>query len=415
MPKRRRALQNNPAVALKAVRDDRLGDVVKGRGGRVDHLLQIGRAQRDEHQQVPPGQPAQVLHHQIGGDGVDEFGHDDDQAAPVQAAEQVHHPEGEVGLLGAVVESRQAALDPGEGADALLGHGEVADPRIETEGADPVARPKGGIGDHQGGVDGVVQLGDAGQGFAHQMAGVDRQDDGLAAVALELLADQRSVLCRLLPVHGAQVEAGKIVAHGRELRAVALQAVRLEPEHGVPAVELDRHGAHGADVGDDVDRPVDGDAMDQLDQPDRPAPADPDTIDGGPAAPLGLDRDLHLRDALRHRADGNGRGWGQGRRRLAQQLAAMGRCRLHDLQGDDQPGGAADMDGVGGPDMDAKSTPRRRQGHVEAAKEGQDRHDHGRRQPIVRRHQADDDARGHAEGQQEDGTRGRPHQRGAGT
>ncbi len=78
----------------------------------------------------------------------------------------------------------------------------------------------------------MVEAGDAAHRLAHQMAGVEGQDDLVVALAAEFLADEAPGPRRMLPFDGAAVQAGRVVAQGVELAAVAGLVDFLGAEEG---------------------------------------------------------------------------------------------------------------------------------------------------------------------------------------
>ena len=100
---------------------------------------------------------------------------------------------------------------------------------------------------------------------------------------------------RMLPVDEAAVEAGRIFAQRLELGALARLLLRLDAVDRFLREELQRRALHAAHIGQDVDGAVDGDAAGELDEPERPAPAQPNPIDVHLSAPPRHERKRNLR------------------------------------------------------------------------------------------------------------------------
>ncbi len=106
--------EHDAALAQEVVGDDGLRDVGEAARRRIDRALQHRAALGDEHDDMPVGDPLHALDQQLGGDGIDEIGEQDDQRAPLEANVELGQTEREIGLLMMVVELGGGALDARE-------------------------------------------------------------------------------------------------------------------------------------------------------------------------------------------------------------------------------------------------------------------------------------------------------------
>ena len=134
---------------------------------------------------------------------------------------QRRQPEGVVGLGGGIVDVRGELLELGEGAAARQGARPDPGPLVEGEQPHPVAGLQGAEGQQHGGLQHAVDARQAADRLAHLPAGVDRQDDVVVALGLELTRQQGAVPGGLLPVDHPLVHARLVVGQGMELRGAA--------------------------------------------------------------------------------------------------------------------------------------------------------------------------------------------------
>src|SRR5205814_7637669 len=150
-----------------------------------------------------------------------------------------------------------------------------ADLGVEAEQADTVAGLERAVAEQQPGADRMVELRDAGQRLAHQVAGIQRDDDLVIAFGPILLADQPAMPRRVLPVDAPPVEPRDMFAQRIELRSDAELGLRLDAVERLPGGQPDRLVMHPADIGQDADAPLDRPAQLPPDQAPRALPAQP--------------------------------------------------------------------------------------------------------------------------------------------
>ena len=297
--------------------------------------------------------------------GIDEIGEQDDQRAPLEPRIELGQAEREIGLLVMVVELGGRALDAGEARHAADRAEILPDRRVEAVGADEVAALQRDPGQHQPGIDRVIEPRDGVDRLEHEIAGIEGHDDLVIALGAELLAQELAMAGRMLPVDEAAVEAGRIFAQRLELGALARLLLRLDAVDRLLREELQRRAVHAAHVGQDVDGAVDGDAPGELDQPERPAPAQPDPIDASPV------RAAAARPGARSappRPTGSSPATISGRLDLAallgDQLETRGPAPSGRGDGDRDGAALADIELVGHGDLDLEQPRRERQQDV---------------------------------------------------
>src|SRR5256885_7943511 len=101
----------------------------------------------------------------------------------------------------------------------------------------------------------------------------------MIALDLELLAHELAMTGRMLPVDETAVEAGNVFAQRLEFRALAFVPLRLDAVDGLAGEELQRNAMHTTHIGQDVDDAIDPHLPDELDEPERSAPAHRDPVD----------------------------------------------------------------------------------------------------------------------------------------
>ena len=143
-------------------------------------------------------------------------------ARRLQPGIELGEAEREIGLLVLIVELGGGALDAREARHAADRRQILPHARVEAVGADEVAAVQRDPGQQQAGVDGVIEPRHALDRLAHEIAGVEGQDDLMIALGAELLAQQLAMARRMLPVDEAVVEAGRVFAQRLELGALAL-------------------------------------------------------------------------------------------------------------------------------------------------------------------------------------------------
>ena len=122
----------------------------------------------------------------------------------------------------------------------------------------------------------MIEARDAVQGFRHQVAAVDGDDDLMVALGAELLAQELAMAGRCLPVDGPGVESRGVLAQRLELGAVAEVVLDLQARNELPGGEETQRGrAHSADVGHYGHLGVRPETRLPADQPEGPGPADP--------------------------------------------------------------------------------------------------------------------------------------------
>ena len=138
-------------------------------------------------------------------------------------------------------------------------------------------------GQQQPGIDRVVEPRHAVDRLEHQIAGVEGQHDLVVALGAELLAQELAVAGRVLPVDEAAVEPGRVLAQRLELGAVARLLLDLDAVDRVlarrtaaPCCARRARWAARRCVRSTADAPA------ELDEPERPAPAQPDALDRRP-------------------------------------------------------------------------------------------------------------------------------------
>ena len=272
-------LEHDAALAQEVVRDHRLRDVGELPRRRIDRALQHRAALGDEHDDVPVGHPLHALDQQLGRDGIDEIGEQDDQRAPLEPRIELGQAEGEIGLLMMVVELGGGALDAAEARHAADRPEILPHRRVETVGADQVAALQRDPGQDQPGIDRMVEPRDVVDRLEHQIAGIERHDDLVIALGAKLLAQELAMPGRMLPVDEAAVEARGVFAQRFELGALPALLLGLDAVDRFLREELQRGALHAAHVGQHVDGAIDADAANMLDQAERSAPAQPDAVD----------------------------------------------------------------------------------------------------------------------------------------
>ena len=168
----------------------------------------------------------------------------------------------------------------------------------------------------------------------------------MIALGAELLAHQPVVARRMLPVDGAPVEAGHVVAQGIELRAGAELALRLHPQQGIDRGEMQRRAARRADRRQDVDLHPHRHAIAPLHQAIGAAPAQPQRLDLRHAAPQRAQRDLEADRVLRRQRGARQRRRIHDRRDVEAGLDGGRQVRPVDRQRDLQVGALADEQAV---------------------------------------------------------------------
>ncbi len=222
-------LEHDAALAQEIVRDHGLCDVAELVRRRIDRALEHRAALGDEHDDMPVGDPLHALDQQLGGDGIDEIGEQDDERAPLEARIELGQAEGEIGLLVMVVELGGRALDAGEARHPAHRAEILPHRRIEAVGAHQVAAAERHPGQHQPGVDGMIEPRDGVDRLEHEIAGIEGHDHLVIALGPEFLAQELAMAGGMLPVDEAAVEPGGIVAQGVELGALARLLLVLMP------------------------------------------------------------------------------------------------------------------------------------------------------------------------------------------
>src|SRR6185437_3432623 len=120
--------------------------------------------------------------------------------------------EGEIRLLGAIIELGGGVLQPGEMRDALDRRVILAKSAVERESADQIAAMHRNISEQQSGGDGMVEARNAVDRLAHQIAGIESQDNLMIALGIEFFAQQFVMPRRMLPVDEAAVVTRHILA-----------------------------------------------------------------------------------------------------------------------------------------------------------------------------------------------------------
>ena len=145
-------LEHDAALAQEVVRDHGLRDVGELARHRVDRALQHRAALGDEHDHVPVRHPLHALDQQLGRDGVDEVGEQDDQRAPLEPRIELGQTEGEIGLLVMVVELGGGALDTARSSTPRGSARDIAAPPRRSRRCRPgrrsAARPRPGSARH---------------------------------------------------------------------------------------------------------------------------------------------------------------------------------------------------------------------------------------------------------------------------
>ena len=150
--------------------------------------------------------------------------------------------------------------------------------RVEPENADAVAAPQRRMAEQQPGIDGVVDSWNTVQRRAHQMSGIEGQDDLVVPFGPEFLADQLAVARRVFPVDRPVVQPRHVVAQGVKLRPLAGLALYLDPESGIPHGKRQGGAADRADIRNDRNGGAGFANVAPLDQPQGAVPAQPETM-----------------------------------------------------------------------------------------------------------------------------------------
>ena len=212
-----------------------------------------------------------------------------------------------------IVDLGRPLLDHREAAGAAHGAAGDARPRIEAEQADQVAALQRDEGRQQRGGHRAVDLGHAVDRLAHQPAAVDGQHDVVVLLDAELARQQLAVAGAALPVDHPPAHAGLIVLERLELAALAGAPLRVAVGQRVALQERDRLVARAADVGQHRHLAVRRQHDLLPDQPERPAPAQPQPVEAGDAAPQRLESKIERSAA----GVGNQRAAGAAERRQA--------------------------------------------------------------------------------------------------
>ena len=130
-------------------------------GAASTRVLQDRTALRDEDDEMPVGDPLHAFDQQLGRDRVDEIGEQDHQRAALEPRIELGEPEREIGLLVVIVEFGGRALEAREAGDAAHRRHVLPHDGIEAVGADEVAALQRHPGEHQAGIDGVIEPRDA--------------------------------------------------------------------------------------------------------------------------------------------------------------------------------------------------------------------------------------------------------------
>src|SRR5262252_4899003 len=106
---------------------------------------------------------------------------------------------------------------------------------------------------------------------------------------------------RMLPVDKAAVEPRRIFTQRLELGALAALLLRLDAVNRLLGEKLQRRALHAAYVWQHVDIAVNRDAASEFDEPERPAPAQPNCVNRHAPAPPWLDRQCDVRHQPRQK------------------------------------------------------------------------------------------------------------------
>ena len=138
--------------------------------------------------------------------------------APAYAERQVSHCVPEIRLDELWLDRVQRLGDPPQLGRPALRLEEIGDAIVECHQADPVAESLRHPGEHQSGVDGVVELVQVARRRGHQAPAVEGDDHLLSALGLDL-DDHRPVAPRgRCPADAAHVVAAHVLAQARECR-----------------------------------------------------------------------------------------------------------------------------------------------------------------------------------------------------
>ena len=132
-------LEHDAAFAQEVLGDDSLRDVDEPVRRRVDGILQHRAALGDEHHDMAAGHALHAFDQQLGGNGVDEIGEQDDQRAPLEPRAELGQAEGEIRLLVIIGKLRGRALDPRQARYAAARTDILPNLRVEPVSADQIA------------------------------------------------------------------------------------------------------------------------------------------------------------------------------------------------------------------------------------------------------------------------------------
>ena len=217
-------------------------------GGRFGQAVEVGIAKQHAQGQMPRSQAADLAQHGLRGHVVDHLGEEHDQRPLAQPLAQLREGAFEVGLDEVGVDVVHRVRDA-LGGPPPAGRGQIgAHLRVERHQAQLIAGARRDVGQHQHGVERVVELREPGALGGHEPPAVEQADDRLVALLLVLADDQAAPPRGRLPVDVAVFVVAPVLAQPLELVLAAAQAHRPHQEifPALAGEQLVR--AHGGDV-----------------------------------------------------------------------------------------------------------------------------------------------------------------------
>jgi len=211
----------------------------------------------------------------------------DHHRSPSDAERKVRHGVAEIGLDVFRLHRIERLGDAAQLSSTALRLDEPGDAVVEGHHPDAISEGLRDPGQHQCGVDRVIQLVEVARGSGHQSTAVERDDHLLSTFGLDLDHDWAVASGRGGPAHAADVVPADIVAQARECSRRTRRPGAAHPHHGSqPSSQRELDALDGDDVREHR-------GLRRLCQPDLPAP--PSLV----TPHLQVDRTEHVSASLR--------------------------------------------------------------------------------------------------------------------